>query len=349
MDKEFVRNQVRNEVSDLARSMGILEALVSDTGKLVGRYFGRSRKLSSEGFRDLVSQIDNTVAAEIRPVRRKLSIRQPTVTRPKSEAHELFYLFALPEDRAGRSKLFRLTSLRVLATRKKVVMEFTPTHLAVREHAAARFIERGADSIRAVRLLASSIADWAALPSIIEDVLDGVGNDRLSIPCRSTGMLMGYVDPREAVPEGMRYTFDKDFFSSEPVAASPLTPTTFVVNTYIGRSEIQDNQIGALYLMEDWRRSAGLTFDDACEAAFWPIRDLQPIVNGELDEDLCDRIRREITEPRMLRAMGNKILVPVEDVLAGASYLSIDSSEDMNDYVPLEALEMQEDCAPMSL
>jgi hypothetical protein len=348
MDKDFLRALVRDEAADVAKSVGVLDVLLEDAKKLIGGYFGRSRRLSSQGFIDLVSQIDSTITAEIQPVRRKISVRKPTMARPKSEARELFYLFALPEDRAENKTLYRLTSLRVLATRKKVVLEIVPLHLAIRKHAAARFIERGADSIRAVRLLAASISEWAVLPSVVEDVIEGYGNDRLAIPCRSTGMLMGYMDATESIPEGKRYTFDKEFFYWEAITASPLAPPTFIVNTYIGRSEIQDNQIGSFYVMEDWRRLARGDFDQACEAIIWPNRELEPVLNAELEEDLCDRIRREIVEPRMLRAMGNKLreLPEDEDNRKLHDLLSdrdestvIDADEDLADhedaYVPL--------------
>lgn len=313
MGKGFIKELVRDEISDIARSGDVFEALILDAKDIIGSYFGRSRKMSASGFQDLMAQIDQTVISEIRPVRRKVSIRKPTITRPKSEATELFYLFAIPENRIGRTSLFRLISLRIFATRKKVIMEFVPTHLALREHAAKRFIERGADSSRAVRLLTSSIADWAVLPSIIDEVLDESGHNRLAVPCRSNGMLMGYIDPRAAIPEGVSYVFDKHGFFSDGIAASPLTPMTFVVNTYIGRAEIRDNQMGAVYLMDEWRRMAGETFERACEAVFWPIRELEEICNAEIDEGLCERMRREIVEPRMLRAMGNRFYAPYAD------------------------------------
>lgn len=313
MSKGFIRELVRDEISEIARSSDVFEALIMDAKEIIGSYFGRSRKMSASGFQDLIAQIDQTVVSEIRPVRRKVSIRKPTVTRPKSEATELFYLFATPEDRIGRNTIFRLISLRILATRKKVIMEFVPTHLALREHAAKRFIERGADSSRAVRLLASSVADWAILPSIVDEALDASGHDRLALPCRTNGMLMGCIDPREGIPEGLIYVFDKHGIFSDGIAASPLTPMTYVVNTYIGRAEIKDNQMGAVYLMDEWRRMAGETFDKACEAVFWPVRDLEPIENAEIDESLRERMCEEIVEPRMLRAMGNRVYAPSDD------------------------------------
>lgn len=310
--EHLVKGLVSDETSDLERSVDILNAIVCDAQELIWKYFARSRRISTDGYRELVAQIDETVVSEIRPVRRKITIRPPTAARPKSEAHELLYLFALPETRPGRSNFFRLTSLRVVTNRKKVIMEFMPTHLAIRGHAAARFIERGADCSTAVRLLASSVADWAAMPSIVDEAIEGAGYSRLALPCRLNGMLMGYVDSSEALPAGRRHSFDKHRFASEPIAASPLTPMTFIVNTYIGRAEIHDNQLGAMCLLEEWRRAAGSAFDAACEDAFWPVRELSPVSPG-IDNEIAERMREEIVMPRMLRAMGNKVPMNRDD------------------------------------
>jgi len=306
MLNEFVRNRVRDETSDIAKSFEIVVAMACDAGKLIDNYFGRSRKLTTDGFRNLVAQIDQTVVSGLRPVRRKISVRPATAARPKSDAHELFYLFVLPEERPGRSKMFRLTSLRVLATRKKVIIECVPTHFTIRQHAASRFIERGTDSARAIRFIASSLAEWSLLPSIVDDVLVNSGYEKLALPCRSAGMLMGYIDSSESIPSGVRFIFDKTVSCAEPLAASPLTPLSYVVATYIGPAEIRDNQIGAIYLLEEWRRAVGTVFDDHCEAVYWPVRNLVPATHAPLSEELRDQICAEIITPRMLRAMGNK-------------------------------------------
>jgi|HigsolmetaAR206D_1030411.scaffolds.fasta_scaffold01386_5 hypothetical protein len=298
---------VRYETEQIGQSVNVLSRIVHDVRDYVAQYFGLGRRMSEEALRDLVAGIHDTISSELRPIRVQADMRRPTAVRPKSDAYELLYVSVMQEDQCedGPRRFFRLTSLRAFATRKKVVLECRPTALGLREHAAFRFLTRGADASAAVRELASAIADWAALPGIVEDAMESIGFERLGIPA-PRGMLLGYLDQTAAIPSIKRFHFGRDWWGMEEEPVSPLVPATFAINTYIGPGQIHPNQIAAMDLMDRWKASCGPSFSLACDDVFWPERELRPTGNATIDDDKVAEIRALMVEGRMLRAMGNK-------------------------------------------
>lgn len=90
------------------------------------------------------------------------------------------------------------------------------------------------------------------------------------------------------------------------MAADPLLPFTYFGNTFIGRAEIRPNQVGAMSLLEGWRRSCAGAFDAACERVFWPRPTLHASSQQSLPWEKVREVQELILEDRMLRAMGNK-------------------------------------------
>jgi len=306
MSMKHTIETVRTEVSRLQRSADVLGNVVEDVRDRLVRYFGYGRKMPEQALRGLVADLHATITAELRPIRERLDVRRPTRVRPKSEAYELFYLVMMPEDLPGEEtpRYFRLTSIRILATRKRVMLEFMPTALGVREHAAVRFARRGADVSEAIRILATSLAEWAALPGLVDDALEKAGFERMGIT-GDRGLMLGYLDPRAPIPAGQRFVFGNEHWSQEDVPVLPTSSASFSINTFIGPVEMKPNQVGAMLVMDRWREQCGDDFRLACEEVFWPERELSGPRDVSIDEDLVQEMRRLVVEKRMLKAMGN--------------------------------------------
>jgi len=297
---------VRDEVSRIQKSVDVLDAVVGEVRDRLERYFGHGRKMPEHALRGLARDIDATITAELRPIRRRIGFRKPTPVRPKSDAYEMLYLVVMPEDQLGegRPRYFRLASMRIVATRKKVLVECMPTALGLRQHAAEKLIVRGADVMESVRNLALSLAGWAALPGLVDDVMEEAGFERMGITgCK--GLLLGALDPRAPIPPGRRVTFGNGNWVEEDVPVSPLLPASFTINTYIGDREIQPNQRGAMAVIDQWRDACGEAFDLACEEVFWPEREIRDAFPDPIEDELVDDIRKLVVETRMLKAMGN--------------------------------------------
>lgn len=306
MSMKHTIKTVRTEVARIQRSADVLENVVEEVHDKLTKYFGHGRKMTGQALRGLVTELHATITSELRPIKERLDVRRPTKVKPKSEAYELFYLVMMPEDQQGEGqpRYFRLTSLRILATRKRVIMEFMPTALGVREHAAVRFARRGADVTEAIRILATSLAEWAALPGLVDDALEEAGFERMGIT-GNRGLMLGYLDPSAPIPAGQRFVFGNEHWMQEDLPVSPTVSSTFSINTYIGPVEMKPNQVGAMAVLDRWRKECGDDFRQACEEVFWPERELSPVHGASIDENFVQEVRRMVVEKRMLRAMGN--------------------------------------------
>lgn len=310
---------VREQAMGIGKSIRSLDSIVDGIVDHVETYFARGRRMSGEALIHLVKEVHEKVSVEMKPTRARIDVKKATPARPKGEAFEMLYTVLYPESRIGghQTRFYRLTSLRVLASRKRVVIEHLPLPLGFKEHAAHRVVGRGNDVNNAVRNLASALVDWAAFPGIVGSAVLEAGYRRLAIPTHH-GMMMGCLDADADIPKGARATLGNLGYFRDDIDMAGLAPATYVVNTFIGRNEIHPSQTGASVVLERWRDDCREDFAMDCVDVLWPIRELSAPESSHLSEQDLQTIRSLIVEKRMLKAFGNDVSTwfPVRSVMS---------------------------------
>lgn len=291
------------------RSTKTLGSIVHEITATVLQRFPKGRRLDGEDLKALFASIDSLVTEGMVAVAARRDERPPTRARPKSEAYEAMYVVAAWEESQAsmRNMAFRLHSLRIFGTRKKVVLSARPLPLLFSRHAAARFYDRATRPEDAAATLGSYVYEWSLVPALAEDSLLAAGGARLALPGPSGGLLLGAFDQTAAVPQGLSVTFDQYGRRMEEIPASPFEPGLYCVNTYVSGTVLRPEQKDYRRCLGMWRRACGPSYEAALRERTWPGREL-----GEdgpaMDEVVEDALGTLVQHPEALRAAGN--LVP---------------------------------------
>jgi len=307
-DDEVHRHHQRKVVSEFfRRSTKTLGSVVKEISGAVQEKFPRGRRLDGQGLKSLFGSVDALVTEGMVCVAARRAERPATRGRPKGEAYESLYVIAVWEESeaAMRNMAFRLHSLRVYGTRKKVVLDARTLPLQFSRHAAARFYDRGIRPEEAAATLGSFVHEWSLIPVLAEDALAGIGAMRLALPGPSGGLMLGSFDPHAAVPQGLRVTFDQHGAWMEDVPASPMEPGLYCVNTYVSGAHLRPEQQDYRRCLGIWRDACGPAYEAALGERTWPGREIGSGEGPSVDHTVEEALATLVVHPEALRAAGN--------------------------------------------
>ena len=208
---------------------------------------------------------------------------------------------------SSRGQVYRLMSVRLHVTPEHVVFETTPLQACFRTHAADQLYNRGHQVGSAFRSLATDCLDWYLLQKIADDMLDGIGLTRLSIPGHGRdGLILGYFDRSAALPAGDRFTMKATGRSREIVPQSPFQQGLYIANTYLGSFDVKPIQLALRGCFLQWKGACGPSYDKALQDEIWSGRQISPALQGldsALPHDSADLLETFLLDDRALHAM----------------------------------------------
>lgn len=306
-EEYILRRKLMNETAASRKAQANFGELMQDIGDAVNGYFANNRRLKGSALKGLFEAIDATVRGRMTVARSRFDERPPTKARPKSEAYEAMYVIVSNQeaDSESREMIFRLHSLRFFGTRKLAEVQVSSLPVAFRKHAASRRYERDGSADHAVQEIGESLAEWLPLILAAEDAVTGAGSNCFAAPA-GDGMLLGHYDGSAAVPCGLRYRFDDVGVLREEIPASPLAPSLYSANTFIGAFEMQENQEELAACFATWRSACGDGYLAAVEDVLWPDRAISPPAGPGLPDNVMEALGLLVSDGRALRAMGFK-------------------------------------------
>lgn len=327
----ILHRKLANETAMSRQAQATFGDLLTDVRDRVEGYFSNNRRLKGSALRELFEGFDEAVRSRMTVVRSRHDERPPTRARPKSEAFEAMYVVVSNQeaDTEQRERIFRLHSLRFLGTRKQVVVQVDALPVAFRKHAATRRHQRGENVDHAVQEIGESLTQWIPLILCSEDPVLDTGANSFSVPAEE-GMLLGYFDGSAAVPAGIRYRFNGIGVLRDDVPASPLSPSLYCANTFIGTAEMQPNQTELMQCFATWREAGAERYEDMLDDSLWPDREIAPAAGAGLPEHIVDALGPLFKDGRALRAMGHRVDARVQP---GADE-EVEAEEDGEAFLP---------------
>lgn len=296
-----------------------IEALAAD----VSRRFCAGRKLSEQGFADLVDAVRRTISA-CEPLHLEEHSRSASRVRPGGETRE--FVFAMRSALPDSLDKFFLTPRRLVVSRKRFMMESAPPFILVKRHLLERAIQR-------------NLVAWnGGLPDVEKTILDSMGiasvwrhacnrdmmeGNYMAFPIGS-GLLLGagFSTPTDSVV-ARRIIIGRDasseiFAPPNPFNAIKLENGTaaqavFEFSTVLEEDMLRPAQISFRDDMVRFQNRYKKALTEIGRCLLWPDIQLAPNPTCEDVEPAMDAMARELADLATDPANADAIQGPTHD------------------------------------
>lgn len=290
LDAPRIRNLVREDAVT-GKFDDASVAMFSDLLLYLGGIFDRGRRLRAEELKTVMDIVDSRIREGFLVVRSGKSNIPPTRIKPKGESYENRYI-AVHRIEANS---YILVAYRLLGTRKVIRLEQAALPIGFTYHAAERMLERAADVEMAFRQIAESLLEYMVFTKLGEvPCVKNLACDLLIPDVGGHGALLGGIYEVERKPERFDFRIE-GMFTSHPKPFWGLS-TRFVAHTFIGTSQMREEQIALSDAIRAWKEGRQSFNDDLFARTCWYDSITEHDPAAEWDDDTFPTLWKETAD-----------------------------------------------------